>query len=155
MNEADRQADLLRADAKRAAGLEECSVRIAQMEERWAEIDQDMAALSDRRGELLASWAERLKESGLPNCDPDTLREWQGRRYDALQLAERVAALRADRNRLVEETREAASGIAEALRALGCPVRKMKTGDVTVLPLLIEQGVWWEKSAVEAEAVRR
>jgi uncharacterized protein YhaN len=30
----------------------------------------------------------------------------------------------------------------------------MKTGDVTVLPSLIEQGVWWEKSAVEAEADR-
>ena len=34
MSEADRQADLLRADAKRAAGLEECSVRIAQMDAR-------------------------------------------------------------------------------------------------------------------------
>jgi uncharacterized protein YhaN len=69
-------------------------------------------------------------------------------------LAERVAALRADRDRLVEETREAASGIAEALQALGCPVRDMKTGDVTALPSLIEQGARWEKSAVEAEADR-
>ncbi len=152
MSEADRQADLLRADAKRAAGLEECSVRIAQMDARWSEIDRDMAALATRRGELLASWAQRLREAGLPQLDPDILREWQGRRYDALQLAERVAALRADRDRLVEETREAATGIAEALQALGCPVREISAGDIGVLFSLIEQGMRWEKSAVEAEA---
>jgi uncharacterized protein YhaN len=154
MNEADRQADLLRADAKRAAGLEECSVRIAQMEGRRLEIEQDMAALSERRGEVLAAWVQRVKESGLPNFDPETLREWQGKRYDALRLAERVAALRADRERLVVEAREAASGIAHTLRALGCPVREMKRGDLTVLPSLIEQAVRWEKTAVEAEADR-
>ncbi len=73
MSEVDRQADLLRADAKRAAGLEECSVRIAQMEARWGEIDRDMAALAARRGELLAAWAQRLREAGLPQLDPDII----------------------------------------------------------------------------------
>lgn len=34
MKEADRQADLLRADAKRAAASEECSTRIEQMQAR-------------------------------------------------------------------------------------------------------------------------
>ena len=154
MSEADRQADLLRADAKRAAGLEECSVRIAQMDARWSEIDRDMAALATRRGELLASWAQRLREAGLPQLDPDILREWQGRRHDALQLAERVAALRADRDRLVQETREAASSIAEALRASRCPLTETKVGVVNTLPSLIEQALRWERSAVEAEADR-
>ena len=154
MTEADRQADLLRADAKRAAGFEECSVRIAQMEARRTEIDREMAALSTRHGDLLALWAQRLREAGLPNLDPDTLREWQGRRYDALQLAERVAALRADRDRLFEEAREATTSIAEALRALGCPVRETRVEDINVLPALIEQGVRWEKTAVETEADR-
>jgi uncharacterized protein YhaN len=154
MSEADRQADLLRADAKRAAGLEECSVRIAQMEARWGEIDRDMAALAARRGELLAAWAQRLREAGLPQLDPDILREWQGRRYDALQLAERVAALRADRDRLVEETCAAASSLAGALQASGCPLTKTTAAGVTMLPSLIEQAVRWERSAVEAEADR-
>ena len=154
MGEADRQADLLRADAKRAAGLEECSVRIAQMEARWGEIDRDMAALAARRGDLLAAWAQRLREAGLPQLDPDILREWQGRRYDALQLAERVAALRADRDRLVEETREAASSLVEALQASGCVLTETKAGEGTRLPSLIEQAVRWERGAVEAEADR-
>ncbi|MFM9883153.1 MAG: AAA family ATPase, partial [Burkholderiales bacterium] len=42
--EADRQADLLRADAKRAATSEECSVRIAQMEARRRDIAAALAA---------------------------------------------------------------------------------------------------------------
>jgi exonuclease SbcC len=49
MGEADRQADLLRADTKRAAGLEECSVRIEQMELRRKELAGEMAALRAKR----------------------------------------------------------------------------------------------------------
>ncbi len=152
--EADRQADLLRADAKRAAGAEECAARIEQMEARRAEILGEMAMLAATRGELLASWARRLKEGGLPDLEPDSLREWQGRRYDALQLADRVAALRADRDRLVEDTQEAVAGIADALRALGHPLIEIKQSEAQALSALIERGLGWEQKAVEVEADR-
>jgi hypothetical protein len=153
--EADRQADLLRADAKRAAGFEECSVRIEQMEARRREIEGETTALTTRRGDLLAVWGQRLSQAGLPGLDPETLREWQGRRHDALQLAERVAVLRADRERLLAEAAEAAATIAEALRALGQPVAEKSVGDAHGLPSLIEQGVRWERLAVQAEAEHR
>ena len=151
-SEADRHADLLRADAKRAAGFEECSMRIEQMEARRKEIDRQMEALATRRGDVLATWGQRLSQAGLPNLDPETLHEWQGRRHDALQLAERVAALRADRERLLTQAVEAASSITEVLWALGQPVAEKSAGDVDMLISLIEQGVGWEKHTVQAEA---
>ena len=95
LSETDRQADLLRADAKRAAGLEECTGRIEQMEARRADIERQISRLSAGRGETLAAWAQRLKEAGLPDLDPEPLREWQTRRAEALQIAGRVEALRA------------------------------------------------------------
>ena len=150
--EADRQADLLRADAKRAAGFEDCSMRIEQMETRRRELERQMEALATRRGEVLATWGQRLRQAGLPNLDPETLHEWQGRRHDALQLAERVAALCVDRERLLTQAVEAASSIAEVLRALGQPFDEKSVRDAHKLSSLIEQGVRWEKHTVQSEA---
>jgi len=151
-SEADRQADLLRADAKRAAGFEECSVRIEQMGARRSEIEREMTALTTRRRDLLAAWGQLLSQAGLPSLEPETLREWQGRRQDALQLADRVAALHADRERLLAEAADTASTTAEALQALGQPVAERSARDVHGLPSLIEQALRWDKLAVQAEA---
>lgn len=150
--EADRQADLLRADAKRAAGFEECSMRIEQMEARRRELERQTEALTARRGDIFKSWGQRLSEAGLPNLDPEPLHEWQERRHDALQLAERMAALRADRQRLLTQAAEAASSIVKGLLALGQWAEGKSTGDVQDLPSLIEQGLRWEKSTVQTEA---
>jgi exonuclease SbcC len=111
VGEADRQADLLRADTKRAAGLEECSARIEQMELRRKELADEMAARRADRDRVQAAWRQRLVQAGLPDLDPETLREWQGRRHEALQLVERVTALRADRDRLLADAGRAAAAI--------------------------------------------
>lgn len=152
LSEADRQADLLRADAKRAAGLEECTGRIEQMETRRSEIERQISTLTAGRGEILAAWAQRLKEAGLPDLDPEPLREWQGRRTDALQVAERVGALRAAGDRLQEETKDAVTGIRAALLKLGQPVSELISADVAGLPSLLEQAVHCDTKAMEAEA---
>ena len=152
VGEVDRQADLLRADAKRAASLEECSGRIVQMEARRAEIEQQITLLTARRGDNLAAWVQRLNNAGLPDLAPEPLREWQARRTDALQVAERVALLRTDRDRLREEAGAAASKILVALRTLGHVVGEGNVGDIQALPALIEQAVDWERKAVEADA---
>lgn len=151
-SEADRQADLLRADAKRAAGFEECSMRIEQMEARRRELERQMEALATRRGEVVTAWGQRLSQAGLPSLDPETLHEWQGHRHDALQLAERVTSLRADRERLHTQAAEAASSIADVLRVLGQPFEEKSVGDAHKLPSLIEQGLRWEKHTVQSEA---
>lgn len=152
LHEADRQADLLRADAKRAAGLEECKGRIEQMEVRRTDIDRHISRLSAGRGTTLAAWAQRLEEAGLPDLDPEPLRQWQGRRAEALQIAERVAGLRAAIDRVQDETNHAAAGIRAALLKAGQPVGEPNAADAEVLPWLIEQALAYDKKAVETEA---
>ena len=151
--EADRQADLLRADAERAAVLEECSGRIAQMEAGRGEIDGALADLASRNGKLHTAWKERLAEAGLPELDAEALREWQARRAQALQLDERVAALRAERDRLLAEVAAAVASIAGALKAIGHRVPPADRADqVEELRGLIEHAVLRERLATEAEA---
>lgn len=151
-SEADRQADLLRADAKRAAGVEECSARIDAMETRRHEIESEVHALTTRGGVLRAEWAQRLAQVRLPNLDPDALREWQGRRAIALQLAERLAIVRADRERALESAARAASKIAAAMIAVGQSVADQSGGEPAVLRSLVEQADRWEKLAAKTEA---
>ncbi|OQW61767.1 MAG: hypothetical protein BVN28_06670 [Nitrospira sp. ST-bin4] len=151
-HEADRQADLLRADAKRAAGFEECSMRIEQMETRRSQLQQHMDTLAARRCQILTGWGQQLCAAGLPDIAPEPLHEWQRRRHDALQLAEQVETLRAESASLIEQAGEAASRIVNALRTLGQSVEERVIGDLKSLTVLIEQGLNWEKSAIQMEA---
>lgn len=151
--EADRQADLLRADAKRAAGYEECIERIAQMDARRSAIRADLAALAARAEDFRAAWAQRLGHAGLPGLEAEALGEWQGRRTHVLELAERLMGLRADSERLVSETTSAASGLIAALKGVGQhPVGIRSGGETSALASLIEQAISWDKSAAATEA---
>ncbi|MDH5666830.1 MAG: AAA family ATPase [Nitrospira sp.] len=151
-HEADRQADLLRADAKRAAGFEECAMRIEQMEARRSQLQQHMDTLAMRRREMLTGWGQRLCEAGLPDFAPEPLQEWQRRRQDALQLADQAEVSRTESASLAEQTREAASCITNALQTLGQPVDEHVVGDPHNLTTLIDQGLNWEKSVIQIEA---
>ncbi|OGA75949.1 MAG: hypothetical protein A3G81_15345 [Betaproteobacteria bacterium RIFCSPLOWO2_12_FULL_65_14] len=153
--EADRQADLLRADAKRAAAAEECSTRIEQMGARRREIAAALTSLGARRASVLAGWTARLTQAQLPALDADALREWQGRRDVVLELAGRLAGLRSDREAVLGEASTAASALAVPLRAAGQTVAEVKSGrEVDALPTLIAQALQWEKKAAESEAER-
>ncbi|MFM9884889.1 MAG: hypothetical protein ACKVQT_17855, partial [Burkholderiales bacterium] len=151
--EADRQADLLRADAKRAATSEECSVRIAQMEARRRDIAAALAALGAQRERVLAAWMERLRQAELPALDAEALREWQGRREVVLELAERRAGLQSDREGVLAEASSAGSALLVTLRAAGLAVDPAAAGgEIDALPALIAQALQWEKKAAENEA---
>jgi len=151
--EADRQADLLRADATRAAAFEECSARIEQMEARRREIAAALTTLGARREGVLTGWAVRLSQAKLPALDADALREWQGRRDVVLDLAGRLAGMRSDRRGVMAEAATAASELVITLRAAGQTVAEVASGgEVEVLPSLIAQAAIWEKKAAESEA---
>lgn len=152
--EADRQADLLRADAKRATSFEECLARIEQMDARRQDLEREMAAVSARRGDLCALWTQRLREAGLPNLEPDALREWQGKRLEAFKLAERVAGLRLDWKRLLQAISDNTSTLIKALQGIGNPVAEAHVEDANELSSLIDQATRWEQHAAEAEAKR-
>jgi len=147
--EADRQADLLRADARRAAGFEECSARIEQMLQRREEIAGETQVQGAREQALRADWSKRLVQSGLPELTPDALREWLGQRQQALSMADRLAALQLDRDSVLAEATTTASDLAKALRAAGQTVASEKA-----LSYLIEQAAAWQKATTEADAKR-
>ena len=153
--EADRQADLLRADTRRAAASEECSTRIEQMEARRREIGVVLTSLAARRESVLAGWTARLTQAQLPALDADALREWQGRRDVVLDLADRLAGLRSEREAVLAEASTAASALAVTLSAAGQTVAEVKVGgEVDVLPSLIAQALQWERKTAESEAQR-
>lgn len=146
--EADRQADLLRADAKRAAGFEECSARIGQMERRREDIAAERQALTAREASSRAAWTTRLEQAGLPSLSAEALQEWQGRRQEALHLAERLAAAQSEQGRLQAEIRLATSNLSAALQAAAYPAAEIAES----LSALVEQAVAWDKSATAAQA---
>ncbi len=151
--EADRQADLLRADATRAAASEECSARIEQMDARRQEIAAALTTLGASREGVLVGWTARLSQAKLPALDADALREWQGRRGIVLELAGRLAGLRSDRRGVLAEAATAVSALVTTLRAAGLTVAEVASGgEVDVLPSLIAQAAKWERMAAEREA---
>ncbi len=153
--EADRQADLLRADARRAAIAAECSTRVEQMEARRREIAAVLTSLGARRESVLAEWTARLTQAQLPALDADALREWQARRDVVLDLADRLAGLRSDRNGVLAEASTAASTLVVTLRAAGQTIAEVQVaGEVDALPSLIGQALQWERKAAENEAQR-
>ncbi len=145
-DQADRQADLLRADAERAATHEECVGRIADMDRRRQEIASELAALAACRQALLTEWSARLAQADLPDLDPDALMEWQGNRQTALDSADRLAQARADRDRVRTDVATAGAALVAALESAGQVVQGAD------LPTLIHRGELWERGATKAEA---
>ena len=145
-DDADRQADLLRADATRAVGFEECVARIEEMEKRRLKITDELATLATQRQDLQVGWSRQLAEAGLPELDPETLREWQAARQGALDIADRLVRLQMDRDRLLADVTTATSAVIAALQAVG------QIAQGSALPSLIDQTDRWEKLATAAEA---
>ncbi len=143
---ADRQADLLRADATRAAGYEECASRINDMETRRAEITKELSALIAGLKDLQADWSRKLAEARLPDLDPEALREWQAGRAGTLDVADRLAQDQADRQHLQSEAAMAVAALSAALTGVGQAVQS------SALPQLIIQADRWEKLATKVEA---
>ena len=148
-NQADRQADLLRADAKRAAVLEESTARIEAMDTRRQLLATELSDLAARKEVLGGHWFAQLAKAGLPPLEADALREWQANRQAALETAERLERSRADMERLRAKALASATALASALRAVG------ETPRGNELAPLIDQAVRWETQATQIEAEQR
>lgn len=144
--ESDRHADLLRADAERAARYAECLGRIEAMEQRRGEIVAELEQLCERQAAAQTSWKQLLTDARLPMLDVETLREWQAGRKGALALGTRMGELAADKERMQGELTKAVDALTAALKAVGEPAK-----DET-LASLIDQAQAWETAATEAAA---
>jgi len=117
--QSDRQADLLREGAQRAAEVAECSQRIVDM-------GQALEALQARQSDdatalraLDARWQKILLGLGIPCTTAAGVREWLVARQNALDCQERVLQARLAHALLAQQTVAACQALSAALRALG------------------------------------
>ncbi|WP_310461999.1 AAA family ATPase [Sphaerotilus sp.] len=122
---ADALVDALVRDAGRAAQLQALQRQIAdlardqhlrQSEIRQLQIDQTSRA---------AAWRARLQEAGLPECVPESLREWQARlraARTAADLAETLALEEARATALAAQLRQDLRVVLDNLDAPDAPV---------------------------------
>lgn len=147
--DADRQADLLRSDADRAARFKVSVGRIHDMEKRRSEIAEAMASHRGARQQVEQAWNHQLSEARLPLLSPEALQEWQNNRATALDASDRLAELQLEHGRLIACEQKALSELNVALQALG----QSLAGSAS-LPVLIEQAIQWDRRATESEAER-
>ena len=117
--QADRQADLLREGAQRAAEVAECSQRIV-------DAHQALDALQTRQSDdatalraLDARWQKTLAGLAIPCATAAGVREWLVARQNALDCQERVQQARLAHALLAQQTGAACQALSAALRALG------------------------------------
>ncbi|MBH2018036.1 MAG: AAA family ATPase [Burkholderiales bacterium] len=117
--QADRQADLLREGAARAAEMAECEQRIAEMTQSLAELQQARAEQAQALAALDENWQAHLARLGLAPGTAALVREWQARRKTALECHERLTVVAQDHDRLAQQISAAAQRLLAALGALG------------------------------------
>ena len=117
--EADRQADLLREGAQRAAEMAECAQRIAEMTQALAGLQTRQAEHAQALTSLDSHWRQTLSRLGIPTGTAAGVREWLVIRQTALDRHERLAQARLSQDLLAQQMAAACQGLSDALRALG------------------------------------
>jgi exonuclease SbcC len=144
--EADRQADLLREGAERAAQAAECALRIAEADTRRHAIAQQLTDAMARAEQQQRDWLQTLADAHLPPHPPAALREWQALRAVAVELCERHGQLQREQTDAAHALHTRTEALAHALHAAGC---------LAVNANLLPQATTWLRSAQEAAAQTR
>lgn len=139
--EADRQADLLREGATRAAEVAECEQRIADMTQALVELRRLQIQQANALTALDTAWLATLARLGIPAATPAVVREWQALRQSALERHERLLEAAQSHAALARHISAASDSLLAALTALG-----LAPPDGAPLPAL---------AALAAEADRR
>jgi exonuclease SbcC len=116
--EADRQADLLREGAQRAAEMAECTQRMTDMQQTLNGLFAAEEGLQSSLADLESRWQVRLSEQGLPLMGTGAAREWLTLRQSALTQRDRVSELGDELAQCRAQEREAAVELAAAVQAL-------------------------------------
>ena len=117
--QADRQADLLREGAQRAAEVAECTQRIAEMTPALAQLQARQAEHAQALAALDSHWRETLLLLGIPAGTAGGVREWLVLRQTALDRHERLEHSRLSHDLLAQQMAASCQGLSAALRALG------------------------------------
>ena len=117
--QADRQADLLREGAQRAAEVAECRQRIAEMTPALTQLQARQAEQAQALAALDSHWRQTLSQLGIPDSTAGGVREWLVARQTALDRHERLEQSRLSYDVLAQQMTAACQGLTDALQALG------------------------------------
>ncbi len=146
--EADRQADLLREGAQRAAEVAECEQRIAEMTQALAALHASQAAQADELAALDENWNKTLSSLGIPVGTAAGVREWLVVRQSALDCHERLEQARLAQALLAQQMAASRHNLSAALMALGCTLPEV----LPPLHALIALGTSADRDMVAARA---
>ncbi len=121
LREADRLADLLHADAKRAASVESLRQRIADMQQERANLAHRFAALATERSQLDARWAEIARALHRPDLSPGAAAEWLQKQALLVERSARLETLRREQREVATALTATRQAFDQALRSYGLP----------------------------------
>ncbi len=146
-NDADRQADLLREGAKRAAEVAECALRITEMTQELAGLQAVQTAHTQSLAALDASWQQTLQAAAVPQGTAAQVRAWLTGRQLALDQWDRLTDVRQAQMHFDQQMTQASSTLLAALQALGQAV----PANAHHLAALMALGVERERALLEAK----
>ena len=146
--ESDRQADLLREGAKRAAEVAECGQRITAMGQALVSLTVIQDEQATGLASLDARWQADLPRLGIAGQTPAGVREWQAMRKTALDGHERLVQATLAHGLLTEQMTAAGLALSAALSALG----QEPQADGLALDVLISLGAAQDRKLLMLQA---
>jgi len=121
LREADRLADLLHADAKRATSVENFRQRIADMQQARADLAHQRATLATERSQLDARWKVIAESLRQPDLTPGAAVEWLQKQARLVESFTALEKLRRKRQETIMALAVAREMLNQALRNCGLP----------------------------------
>ncbi len=119
IKEADRLADLLRADAERATNLETTRQRVADMQAEMQRNDEQRGLLAGKRQDLQRRWEALIAPLRRSDLPPAALREWLSRHQRVVDRHGDLENLRTERTSVDGDVSRARELLDRALLACG------------------------------------
>ena len=121
MREADRLADLLHADATRAANVESLRQRIVDMQRARSDCAGQFADLTAERDRLDTRWKAIAESLRQPDLSPGAAAEWLGKQALLVERSAHLETLRRERREIGAALAVARQTLDRALRKCGLP----------------------------------
>jgi uncharacterized protein YhaN len=119
MHEADRRADLLHADTKRATQAADLQQRIDDMAAKQRTDLARAAEITAQRKQLQKRWAAVVAPLRRTEMTPGALREWLPRRQRLLERSAQAERLAAEQKAVSDDLSRTRGALEQALHALG------------------------------------
>ena len=150
-SEADRQADLLREGAQRAAHITECEQRIADMQQAQHLLTTAQAQRHTAAAAGQARWLQTLAQTALPAGSAAEVREWLQLRASALEQQERWQQKQDERTALQTKIDSAHTALSAALRDLAAdlPPGTSDLASLVALAITLESELQQQRAAID------